>query len=128
MSKQQIMCDYDDSVLTRGRLESHLGSSYDSNRLLLIMSWMARKGQPHFLHFPFSYMRLRNIFKKLYILHTSTYHLATRVLSYVKQHFQTVVCFSSFYAPQGSCSKWPSFLTFTDISNLMRLKSSHLDD
>lgn len=43
VSKQQIMCDYDDSVLTWGRLESHLGSSYDSNRLLLIMSWTARK-------------------------------------------------------------------------------------
>lgn len=27
--KQQIMCDYDDSLFTRGRLESHLGSSYD---------------------------------------------------------------------------------------------------
>lgn len=31
--KQQIMCDYDDSLFTRGRLESHLGSSYDWDRL-----------------------------------------------------------------------------------------------
>lgn len=31
--KQQIMCDYDDSLFTRGSLGSHLGSSSDWDRL-----------------------------------------------------------------------------------------------
>lgn len=31
--KQQIMCDYDDSLFTRGRLESHLASSSEWDRL-----------------------------------------------------------------------------------------------
>ena len=31
--KQQIMCDYDDSVFTRGRLERHLGSRSDGDTL-----------------------------------------------------------------------------------------------
>lgn len=103
MSKEKIMCDYDDSVLTWGRLGSHLGSSYDSNRLLLIMSRTARKGQPHFHHFPSSCMKLWQFFFFFNVLHVS-HQNGTKVIaspsprvSHVKQHFQPVARFSPFY-------------------------------
>lgn len=105
VSKQQIMCDYDDSLLPWGRLESHLGSSYDSNRLLLIMSWTARKRTTTFPPLPSLVFEetVRHFVKCFYTFLMKMALKGTAhppaCTSYFKQHFQPVVRFSSSYQP-----------------------------
>lgn len=132
--KQQIMCDYDDSFFTRGRLESHLGSSYDWDRLTSVTNEL--DGMKRTTAFSttslFHICGDGEIFLSNVLWRCRANVAESEKYScvfFVKQHFQSVACFSAFTtACQGSCSKWPSFLTFTDISYLMRVKSSRLND
>lgn len=125
-------------------MESHLGSSYESNRLLVIMSWTARKRTTTFLPLPSLTFdeRVRHLVKRFFVLFCFVFYTFLMKValqgtahppmctSYFKQHFQPVVSLFIILPAvlRGWRSKWPSFLTFADISNLMRVKSSRLDD
>lgn len=108
----------------------------DTGRLRLVMRRTAWKEQPqsqhnsplirylrrqgHFLVQPPG--RFKRTSSRLTCLHVDilcwiTFSVRRRLFSRVSPR-----------ACQGPCSKWPSFLTFADISHLMRVKSSRLDD
>lgn len=140
--KQKIMYYYDYSLFTQGRLESHLGSSYDWDRLTSVANELASMKWTTTFSTTFSFCDIWGGGDTFCSTFLTTFFFITsartgRRPSPLRPHgrpllnnvFSRSSDFHHFSAAhQGSCSKWPSFLTFADTFYLMRVKSSRLDD